>query len=173
MIWMWSWLGMKPHAHCHLGRLLPYTSHPAPHFTCVLINRGKCKWINIVKNATDYGAQQANMKCMSCSGNVIGKAADSQNVELKRRYVYRGSGQQRIQLQETQRSISLSTPCVRGLNSSYFLIQPLNLSNYSKVCDYSCCYSAVIPAFLCKNGSRLACDYQLRLLPLQIAHLTL
>lgn len=49
MIWMWSWLAMKPHAHCHLGQLLPYTSHPGPHFTCVLINRGKCKWIHIVK----------------------------------------------------------------------------------------------------------------------------
>lgn len=34
---------------CHLRQLLPYTSQPPSHFTCALINRGKCKWINIVR----------------------------------------------------------------------------------------------------------------------------
>lgn len=35
-------------SRCHLRQLLPYTSQPLSHFTCALINRGKCKWINIV-----------------------------------------------------------------------------------------------------------------------------
>lgn len=33
----------------HLRQLLPYTSQPPSHFTYALINRGKCKWINIVR----------------------------------------------------------------------------------------------------------------------------
>lgn len=36
-------------SRCHLRQLLPYTSQPPSHFTCALINRGKCKWINIVR----------------------------------------------------------------------------------------------------------------------------
>lgn len=36
-------------SRCHLRQLLPYTSQQPSHFTCALINRGKCKWINIVR----------------------------------------------------------------------------------------------------------------------------
>lgn len=54
------------HCRCHLRQLLPYTRRTLSHFTCTLINRGKCKWINLVSRLMRQITVNSSLKWNVC-----------------------------------------------------------------------------------------------------------
>lgn len=92
MIWMWTWQHMKPHSCCHLRQLLPYTSQPPSHFTCVFINRGKCKWIKIVRPLMPQISLHSKLIWNVCRalGTLLEKMLIHRMFYLKSRQCYQG-----------------------------------------------------------------------------------